>query len=209
MKNDLYQKTIFFVDSLLKDDSTGHDTLHAQRVYRLSLHISKHYSNINEDILFLTSLLHDVDDSKLFAVGSNNAKRFLDSLFLPQEEKDEILDNIARLSYHTSIQGICEITQEGKIVQDADRLDALGAIGIARCFSYGGSRNRKIFDDEKPKDTSLAHFDEKLFKLINLFNTEEGKKLAVERTNYMKKYVEEFQREWDFGKDNYDSTDCH
>lgn len=199
-----YSKKIF------ENDSTGHDFAHTLRVYKLSLKIAKDEGG-NEFLLSLLALLHDVDDYKLFkeeGLKFNNAKKFLKDYDIDLNIQSIVLEDISLLSFKGNDSKPCK-SLEGKIVQDADRLDALGAIGIARAFMYGGSHNRKMYDpnelpnfnmkvDEYRKhiSTTINHFYEKLFLLKDLMNTKTAYNLAIEREEYMKEFIEEFKKEW-------------
>ena len=160
----------------------------------------------------MAALLHDVDDRKLSpttAEKKENAARFMCSQNVPESEIRQVCQIIDEVSFKGT-DSVRPSTPEGKCVQDADRLDALGAIGIARTFAYGGSHNRAIYDPELPprtvmnqaqyyssKSTSLNHFYEKLFLLEGMMNTGTGKAIARKRTQYMQQFVDEFLNEWD------------
>lgn len=163
-------------------------------------------------IVQLAALLHDVDDVKLSPETYENKDRAVDFLRkhgVPEETINAICKIIGEVSFRGT-DSVTPETTEGKCVQDADRLDALGAVGIARTFAYGGSHNRVIYDpDIKPIvnmnadkyqnhiSTSINHFYEKLFLLKDLMNTDTAKKLAEQREDYMKAYISEFLDEWD------------
>ena len=160
----------------------------------------------------LAALLHDVDDRKLSpatAEKKENAARFIRSQNVPEAKILQVCQIIDEVSFKGT-DSVRPSTPEGKCVQDADRLDALGAIGIARTFAYGGSHHRAIHDPELPprtamnqtqyyssNSTSLNHFYEKLFLLEDMMNTETGKAIARKRTQYMQEFVDEFLSEWD------------
>lgn len=201
-----YSKKIF------ENDSTGHDFDHTLRVYKLSLKISKEEGG-DSFLISLLALLHDVDDYKLFkeeGLKLNNAKKFLcDNGGVNNNVREIILNEISLLSFKGNDSEPCK-TIEGKIVQDADRIDALGAIGIARAFMYGGSHQRKMYDpNELPNlnmntneyrkhiSTTINHFYEKLFLIKDLMNTKTAFDIAQKREAYMKDFVEEFKKEWD------------
>ncbi|MFA5036456.1 MAG: HD domain-containing protein [Candidatus Izemoplasmatales bacterium] len=185
-----------FVKRLLNDDSTGHDFHHIMRVRSLALSIAKSFK-ANLFIIEMAALLHDVDDPKL--VKKNDSQRvqsFLSDFANPYIPVSEILEIIANLSFSSYLKGHSESTIEGKIVQDADRLDALGAIGIARTFAFGGSRHRPLYDNSITDDSSLAHFYQKLLKLPDLMNTMTAKRIATKRVKFMKRYLRVFYQEW-------------
>jgi metal dependent phosphohydrolase len=181
------------------------------RVYRTAINIAE-AEHADMQVVALAALLHDVDDRKLSpmtAEKKENAARFMRSQNVSESEIRQVCQIIDEVSFKGT-DSVRPPTPEGKCVQDADRLDALGAIGIARTFAYGGSHNRAIYDPELPprtamnqaqyyssKSTSLNHFYEKLFLLEGMMNTETGKAIARKRTQYMQQFVDEFLHEWD------------
>jgi len=183
------------VAKYLGTEPTGHDAFHIKRVVKLALHIA---SSLEEEVdlflLELSALLHDIEDPKLNHRGQNIVKTFLDTNLVPHDYQLKINDIIDNLSYSASLKGKFETQIEGKILQDADRLEALGAIGIARTFAYGGHKGRLIVDDNDPTST-IHHFEDKLLKLESLMNTEEGKKRAQRRTRFIKLYLAQFESE--------------
>ncbi len=188
----LIEKAKSYVNELLGQEATGHDYFHAQRVYRQAMRLAKN-KDANLTVIGLASLLHDLDDKKI----SQGTSRALD--FLKRHnvlETQEIMDIIDNMSFSSHLVGKKVTSLEGKIVQDADRLDALGAIGIARCFSYSGKKQRPLYLENSNDDTAIAHFYQKLFKLPDLMNTEEARQIALERVEFMKKYLQEFYKEW-------------
>lgn len=200
-----------FVQDTFRDDYSGHDYFHTLRVYKMAVKIAQQ-EHADLTIVQLAALLHDVDDVKLSPETYANKDRtvgFLREQGAPKAMIKTICDIIGAVSFRGRDSTIPE-TIEGKCVQDADRLDALGAIGIARAFAYGGSRGRAMYDPEvKPVEnmdgaqyrshcaTTVNHFYEKLFLLKDLMNTDTAKKIAERRENYMKCYLAEFMREWD------------
>jgi uncharacterized protein len=168
--------------------------------------------NADTLIVSLAALLHDVDDVKLSPETSknkDNARKFLKENNMDGDSINLICEIIDEISYKGSNSRPPK-TLEGKCVQDADRLDAIGAIGIARAFAYGGNHNRVMHNPSEPPtlnmteseyrnhvSTTINHFYEKLFNLKDLMNTEIAKKIAEERTEYMKEYIDEFMNEWD------------
>ena len=211
MNEDLLEKTLLYIKDRFKNDYSGHDYYHSVRVYNLATSICKEESG-NLEIVQLASLLHDVDDYKLF--GGNvstysNAEIFLKKNNISDEKIELICNIIGSISFKGTDSKIPK-SLEGKIVQDADRLDAIGAIGIARTFAYGGSKNRSMhLPNEKPHDnmnfeeystlngTTINHFYEKLLKLKDLINTDTAKKIAESRHKYMETFLSEFFDEWD------------
>ena len=187
MNETLINEAESFIRKLFEDNADGHDCEHTLRVYRNSLQIAEK-EKCDPEILALTALLHDVDDHKLFNTENNeNARSFLKQHNIPDETIEIICNNINSISFSKN-RGKKPKTIEGQIVQDADRLDALGAIGIARPFAYGGSRKR-------PLTSSIDHFHEKLLLLKDEMNTAEGKRLAEERHGYMIEFLKRFAEE--------------
>lgn len=199
-------KLLVFVKERFSGDSSGHDYFHTLRVYKMALALQKQEGG-DEEIITYASLLHDVDDHKLFPDG-HAAKDYLEGEGFAPEKVERILKIIGDVSYKGN-DSVSPNTIEGQIVQDADRLDAIGAIGIARAFAYGGSKHRVMHDpDIKPKldmngketfaheGTSVNHFYEKLLKLKGMMNTKTAKKIAEGRSKYMEDYLEEFFAEW-------------
>lgn len=176
-----------FIESLFTGDFSGHDAEHTLRVYHNALQIAETEARCNHLIVSLAALLHDVDDYKLFDTNHNyNARSFLNEQHMNPESIEQICEIINGVSFSKN-RGNSPETIEGKIVQDADRLDAIGAIGIARTFAYGGAHGRSIMD-------SIKHFDNKLL-LKNMMNTAEGKRIAQIRHDYIKAFVDEFMCE--------------
>ena len=207
------RNTIDFVKSTLADAEGGHDWWHIYRVWRTARHIA-HYEKVNMFIVELGALLHDIADSKFHGgneeIGPQKARIFLKSL---QVEETVILhiENIIRnISFKGGKLPQLFKSPELDVIQDADRLDALGAVGIARTFNYGGHKGRSIYNpDIKPNlnfskeeyknsdAPTLNHFYEKLLLLKDRMNTETGKKMAEERHAFMLIYLEQFYKEWD------------
>lgn len=187
-----------FVRDIFAGDSSGHDFDHTLRVYKTAVKIAQ---SEGADLLTvqLAALLHDVDDRKLSpetAENLGNAVRFLREHAVSEEQIQTVCRIISEVSF--SKHPGAPSTLEGKCVQDADRLDALGAIGIARTFAFGGSRGRALHDPAgEDATTSIAHFYDKLLLLKDLMNTAAGKLLAVERDAFMRDFLEQFYAEWD------------
>ena len=208
----MIENAINYIKQIFADDCTGHDYHHTMRVYRLALQIAEQ-ENADMLIVQLAALLHDVDDAKLSPETHATKKKAVDFMRNSGVE-EEIIASVCRIIEEVSFAGADSVvpsTIEGKCVQDADRLDAMGAIGIARTFAYGGSKGRKIYDPEiKPlmnmrkeeyqqnrNSTSINHFYEKLLLLKDRMNTEAAKKLAEHRQAVMEAYLEEFAAEWE------------
>lgn len=181
-----------YVFKILGNDSSGHDYYHSLRVYNTALKIAKNY-DVNTFVIALAAILHDVDDYKI-SKNTSNAKDFLDKhgLF----SKDRIQHIIDNMSFSAQQKGKTLDTLEGKIVQDADRLDAIGAVGIARCFTYSGYKNKPMYKGRRDDDSSISHFYQKLFKLPELMNTFEAKEIALKRVKFMNEFLDNFYEEW-------------
>ena len=182
------EAAIEYVRVLFHGNSGGHDDSHTMRVYRNALRIAESEKGADHEIVTLGALLHDADDHKLFQTENNaNARAFLKQQNIPPERIEEIIKVINSVSYSRN-RGRRPDTLEGKIVQDADRLDALGAVGVARTFAYGGEHGRSL-------DSSISHFHEKLLLLKDEMNTETGRKLAEERHAFLLTFLEEYTKE--------------
>ena len=179
------QEAMEYIRALFQGNADGHGFDHTLRVWRNAMMIAETEPDCDPRIVSLAALLHDADDHKLFSTENNgNARRFLENR-VPPETADRICEAVNAVSFSKN-KGKRPDTPEGRIVQDADRLDAVGAIGIARTFAYGGKHGRA------PED-SIAHFHEKLLLLKDMMNTEKAKELAEGRHAFM----EAFLREWD------------
>jgi len=208
MDDILRDRLIKILEKRFSGDSSGHDLQHTLRVYRLSVTIHESEGG-DRDIIELASLLHDVDDRKLFKQGNEPfAVTTMMNLGCNENTISKVIDIINKISFKGTDTEIPD-SLEGRIVQDADRLDAIGAIGIARAFAYGGSKGRSMHNpDEKPqldmdsekyfsnKGTTVNHFYEKLLLLKDMMNTETGRRLAEDRHFYMEGFLEEFFEEW-------------
>lgn len=209
--------TIHFVKQQLKDAEGGHDWFHIERVYRNALMIAND-EECDLMVVKLAALLHDIADSKFYPdasggneeIGPERAKVFLKSVGVSSEIIEHVLQIIRNISFKGGNTERIFSSIELDIVQDADRLDALGAIGIARTFNYGGFKNRPLYDpsmspklnmtkEEYKKSTAptLNHFYEKLLLLKNKMNTETGKKLAQQRHRFMEQFLSQFYAEWE------------
>ncbi len=214
LQKKIINETEEYVYQLLKDDASGHDWWHIDRVRNLTKSIAqKEKGNIDLFVCEMAALLHDVADGKLNkteAEGEKKVRNWLSRYSLTGKEIEEIMGIILHMSYKGGTNKVALSSIEGKIVQDADRLDAIGAIGIARTMAYSGSKNRLIHDPAKEarehltieeyrsgEDTAIMHFYEKLLKLKDEMNTTAGKQLAEKRHAYMEDYLNEFYAEWD------------
>ena len=209
----LIDNTILFVKQKLENAEAGHDWFHMQRVYKNALLIADG-EQCDLDVVKLGALLHDIADSKFHdgdeSIGPKVAREFLES----QNASEEIIVHVVNIIENISFKGgnfeKKFTSKELEIVQDADRLDALGAIGIARTFNYGGFKNRPLYNPdiapnlnmskEEYKNSAsptLNHFYEKLLLLKDKMNTETGKKIAQERHQFMELFLSQFYAEWD------------
>ena len=185
---------IEYIRRLFAENADGHGLEHALRVYRTALHLAKSAPAADPLVVALGALLHDADDHKLFHTENNaNARRFLAEQGVDPETADRICGAINAVSFSQN-RGKRPETIEGQLIQDADRLDAIGAVGIARTFAYGGKHGRT------PED-SIAHFHEKLLLLKDLMNTEQAKALAEERHAFMEAFLRQWDRETDISID--------
>lgn len=177
-----------YVRVLFADNSDGHGCDHSLRVYRNALLIADAEPGADIFIVSLGALLHDADDPKLFATENNaNARSFLEGQGVEEETVQRVCDVINAVSFSKN-RGRHPATLEGRIVQDADRLDAIGAIGIARTFAYGGKHARSL-------GSSIDHFHEKLLLLRDMMNTEKAKELAEPRHVFLETFLKEWERE--------------
>ena len=207
---DIIEQALLYVKDFFEQEYSGHDYFHTLRVFNMATRIAEK-EGADLKIVQLAALLHDVDDRKLSpetCEGKLNARGFL-----AQKVELETMERICQIIGEISFAGKDSVkpsTLEGQCAQDADRLDAIGAIGIARAFAYGGSHNRYLHHpDIKPKlnmgkeeyhnsnSTTINHFYEKLFLLTDMMNTPTAKELAKARQAYMQAYIDEFMAEWD------------
>ena len=207
----IIQQALEYVKKVFATDYSGHDYFHTYRVYKMATQLAvKEKADL--PTVQLAALLHDVDDRKLSPetyANKEKARSFLKAQHVDDSTADRICQIIDQVSYKGTDSVIPE-TLEGKCVQDADRLDAIGAIGIARAFAYGGNHNRVMHDPAVPPklnmdaeeyknhiSTTMNHFYEKLFLLKDMMNTDSAKTIAQEREQYMQEYIAQFMAEWD------------
>ena len=211
--SEIVNKTILFVKSKLENAEGGHDWFHIERVYKNALQIADgEVCDIN--IVKLGALLHDIADSKFHngneTVGPKMAREFLESEKVDKVMIQHVINIIENISFKGGNTEKLFSSIELDIVQDADRLDAIGAIGIARTFNYGGFKNRPLYNPniapklrmskEEYKNSqapTINHFYEKLLLLKDKMNTETGKQIAKERHRYMEGFLSQFYAEWD------------
>jgi uncharacterized protein len=210
-KRKIIEKTEQYVRSLLENDASGHDWWHIDRVRRIGVSLAKK-EYADEFIVEMAALLHDIADEKIAGSEEKGFKivsEWLDQIKLTNREKEQIHDVISSVSFKGG-HGKKPNTIEGMVVQDADRLDAIGAIGIARTFMYAGNRGHLMYDPDLPyrekmtkeeyrqgRSTAINHFYEKLLKLKYLMNTESAKQMASERHEFMEQFLQQFYKEWD------------
>ena len=196
-EQNLLEKTAAYVENMMRNDASGHDFHHVRRVVCMTKLLLEPIASADRFISLMAAYLHDLDDPKLQAQKTTLAHDYLLSLNLDSvviAKIEAIIDNIS-FSAHKAGKRVFSI--EGMVVQDADRLDALGAIGIARCFAYGASKSRSIYSGAKDDDSSLAHFYQKLLHLEELMNLPQAQAIARERTEFLKDYLKTFLAEWD------------
>ena len=206
------EKTIEFVKQELQHAEAGHDWWHIERVWKSAKAIAKE-ENVNLLVVEFAALLHDIADAKFHGgdeeIGPQKAGDFLNSIAVDQALIIHVQEIIRNMSFKSSLGAINFSSPEMLVVQDADRLDAIGAIGIARAFTFGGFKNRELYNPaikpelkqskEAYKNTTaptINHFYEKLLLLKDKMNTETGKRIAQERHAFMEAYLEQFYGEW-------------
>lgn len=211
MNNGIIDRALEFVKEKFSNDFSGHDYFHTLRVFNMATRIAER-EGANLEIVQLAALLHDVDDRKLSpdtCETKANARAFLFDNGVSEEATEAICRIISEISY-AGKDSVIPSTLEGMCAQDADRLDAIGAIGIARAFAYGGNHNRLIHHpDIKPKtdmtkeeyyghkSTTVNHFYEKLLLLKDMISTETAKEIASSRDLYMREFLLELAAEWE------------
>ncbi|HLW33394.1 MAG TPA: HD domain-containing protein [Aequorivita sp.] len=206
------QNTIAFVKNELKNAEGGHDWFHIERVFKNSLLIAKG-EKVDKTVVALGALLHDIADSKFHdgneTIAPKMARTFLESQLLSEGKIEHVVKIIENVSFRGGNTSKDFHSKELDVVQDADRLDAIGAIGIARTFNYGGFKNRKIYDPEinpelnmtpeeykASNNPTINHFYEKLLLLKDRMNTKTGKKIAQKRHEFMEEFLLQFYAEW-------------
>jgi uncharacterized protein len=211
-EQDLIQKTAIFVKETLKNSESGHNWFHIERVWKNARHIGK-AEHVNMLVVQLAALLHDIADSKFYdgdeTIGPNMARKFLAAEKVDESIIDHVVKIMENMSFRSGYDQPSFTSVELEVVQDADRLDAIGAMGIARAFHFGGYKNREIYDPAIPPDLNMTkeaykkstaptinHFYEKLLLLKDKMNTVTGKKMAEERHVFMEKYLQQFYAEW-------------
>lgn len=211
MKN-LIENTVEFVKEKLEGAEAGHDWFHIERVWKLSKKIAG-TENCNREVVELAALLHDIADPKFHNGDETLALKVSRDFLESQDADEEIIGQVLFIIKNISFKNRGEVPQnlpiELKIVQDADRIDAIGAIGIGRTFNFGGFKNNPMYDPnvepklnmskeeyKKSNGTTINHFYEKLLLLKDLMNTEKGREIAGERHDFMLKFLDQFYKEW-------------
>lgn len=211
MKSNIEQ-TIEFVKYSLAGAEGGHDWWHIYRVWQTAKTIGSR-EKVNMEIVEFAALLHDIADSKFHDgnedIGPQKAAEFLTSISVDLETVHHVQEIIRNMSFKSSLGKISFHSKELEVVQDADRLDAIGAMGIARAFSYGGFKQREFYNPDIPpalnmskedyknsKAPTINHFYEKLLLLKDKMNTETGKELAMQRHQFMEIFLKQFYAEW-------------
>lgn len=209
----IQQKTVEFVKKTLADAEGGHDWFHIERVWKLALHIGRLEGNVDMEIVGLGALLHDIADAKFHngdeEIGPRTARAFLEAEGVEESVILHVENIIRHISFKSSLDGQTWMSPELSVVQDADRLDGIGAIGIARTFNYGGFKGRALYDPAIPPNLSMSkeeykkssaptinHFYEKLLLLKDRMNTTTGRRMAEDRHAFMERYLEQFHAEW-------------
>ena len=212
-KEQIILNTIDFVKETLEGAEGGHDWFHIERVYKNALLISEN-EKVDRFTVQLGALLHDIADAKFYngdeSIGPKKAREFLKKQYVDEDIIIHIENIILFISYKSSLDTSKKFTSpELDVIQDADRLDAIGAIGIARCFNYGGFKNRSLYDPaiepnlemtkeqyKKSTTPTINHFYEKLLLLKDKMNTKTGQLLAKDRHRYMEGFLQQFYEEW-------------
>jgi uncharacterized protein len=208
------EKTARYIEDKFADDSTGHDWWHMYRVWQLSKHIAKQEKDVNLEVIELAALLHDIADFKFhggsFEAGPKAARKWMESISVDERSISQVEDIVRNISFKGADVKNNLKTKEGQIVHDADKLDAIGAIGLARVFAYSGSAGMPIhLPGSKPAkgkeareklvttSSSINHFHEKLLLLKNRMFTKTGREMAEHRHKVLEDFLEEFHLEWE------------
>ncbi len=192
-----FEQLVQMVKALQTGEATGHDWFHTQRVLAVSREIAKQ-ENCNMDIVQAAALLHDVADHKFGYTPESRGvllRQLMTEAGFPAELQEAVIEVVESISFSEGVPCRESLHKESDVVKDADRLDALGAIGIARTFAYGGKMGRPIYDPENPTN-SMQHFDDKLLRLAEDMRTDTGKALAAERHEFLLQFKKQFLQEW-------------
>jgi uncharacterized protein len=210
--NKLIENTVEFVKEKLKGAEAGHDWYHIERVWKLSKKIAE-TEDCDLEVVELAALLHDIADPKFHngdeTVALKVSREFLENQQTSENVIEKVLFIIKNISFKNRAEAPENLPVELKIVQDADRIDAIGAIGVARTFNFGGFKNNLMYDPEikpnlnmskeeykKSNGTTINHFYEKLLLLKDLMNTRKGREIAAERHSFMLQFLDQFYKEW-------------
>lgn len=213
-RKQIIQETAKYIKEKFAVGVAGHDWWHIYRVWNMAKHIAREEKNGDMFVIELAALLHDLGDYKTSVAGEETASQeitaYLSRVSLPEALIGEVITIVQSVSFSRNVHKNNVLSKEAQIVQDADRLDALGAIGIARAFAYGGSKGRQLYDpnmevksftttEERRMHTgsTINHFHEKLLLLKELMHTPTAKKIAERRQKYIELFLEEFYKEWD------------
>lgn len=213
MQPELIEKTVSFVKKSLDTAESGHDWFHTERVWK-NARLLLRTEQANHLVVELAALLHDIADSKFHngdeEIGPLTARNFLQSIEAENDTVFHVEQIIRNMSFKSSLGELTYTSREMEIVQDADRLDAIGAIGIARTFTYGGYKNRALYDPAIAPDPSqskeayksssaptINHFYEKLLLLKDKMNTPAARRIAEERHDFMVRFLDQFFAEWE------------
>ncbi len=211
---DIIEATIRFVKNELKTAEGGHDWFHIERVYKTALSIAKN-EPVDIMVVSLAALLHDIADSKFNDGDETIGPRVASEFLLKNNVDSEVIEHVTQIIEHMSFKNSFDLntvfsSKEMDVVKDADRLDAIGAVGIARCFNYGGFKDRPLYNPEIPpnlnmtkaeykaaKAPTINHFYEKLLLLKDQMKTKTGRRIAIERHKYMEGFLKQFYGEWE------------
>lgn len=194
-KEGILKRTKEFIVKEFSGEGTGQDYYHIERVVKVAKKLAEE-ENADVFMVELAAWLHDLGDYKLND-GVNRSAELISGFLLLENVEAEIIHKVIEIVSQVSFsKGNKPTSLEAMIVQDADRLDALGAIGIARCFAYGGKKGNEIYNPEHPEETSIQHFYDKLLKLKDMMNTSAAKKIAEERHQFLENFLQQFYAEW-------------
>lgn len=210
----IIDQTVEYLKNQFQGEATGHDWFHIERVWKLSKVLAKEEGEMDFFVVEMGALLHDIADHKFHngdeSIGPKQGAKYLSQFNISKDRKNKIIQIIEEISFKG--QGVPTLmsSKEGEVVQDADRLDAMGAIGIARTFAYGGAKNRAIYDPvikpvchnsfatyKNSTAPTINHFYEKLLLLKEHLNTKSAKKEGEKRHAFMEEYLRNFYREWE------------
>lgn len=211
-RTSVIDQTVAYVKETLANAEGGHDWWHIHRVWQNTKTIAAS-EKCDRLVVELAALLHDIADAKFYdgdeTVGPRMAREWMESIAVDQATVDHVVAIIENMSFKNSLEGVAFSSKEMEIVQDADRLDAIGAIGIARAFNYGGFKGRIFYDPDVPPNLNMTkeeykksaaptinHFYEKLLLLKDKMNTRTARAIAEERHTFMEQYLDQFYREW-------------